>query len=272
MGRYNRGMGIVDFHTHAFPDGLAGRAIAALEASSGDWKAVLDGRVASLLTSMDLAGIEQSVVCPIATGPHQFPGILSWCQAVRSPRIVPLGSVHPASEDAIGQIDQIVSAGLVGIKLHPMYQDFTVDEPRMDALYEAIADRGLLLVLHCGQDIAYPGLDIAAPRRIAAVAQRHPTLRLVATHLGGWRMWEEVRRCLLGKPVLMETSFAVREMAPPEAAELIRAHGVSRVLFGTDSPWAGQADELALLRRLPLSSAEQRAILEDNPRRVLAGG
>ncbi|MFP4564308.1 MAG: amidohydrolase, partial [Spirochaetia bacterium] len=59
-------MNIVDFHTHAFPDELAARAVPALEAEA-DIEAVLDGTVTSLLESMDRAGIERSVVASIAT-------------------------------------------------------------------------------------------------------------------------------------------------------------------------------------------------------------
>ena len=50
-------MRIIDFHAHAFPDALAERAMPALEAE-GDIRAALDGKVSSLLRSMDAAGID----------------------------------------------------------------------------------------------------------------------------------------------------------------------------------------------------------------------
>ena len=58
--------GVIDFHTHAFPDALADRAMGQLQARAGI-RACLDGRVGSLLASMDRAGIDRSVVCCIAT-------------------------------------------------------------------------------------------------------------------------------------------------------------------------------------------------------------
>ena len=262
-------MSIVDFHTHAFPDALADRAIEKLQQSSGKWKARLDGRISSLLASMDAAGIACSVVCPIATAPHQFEGILDWCKQIGSDRIVALGSVHPDVPYPGAQVLQIAEAGLAGIKLHPMYQEFHVDEPRVNSLYDAAAAAGLMVVLHCGCDIAYQGADNAHPRRVAAVLDRHPDLVLVATHMGGWLAWDSVRKHLLGRNVWMETSFSLGFMSPDESAELIRAHGVDKVLFGTDSPWADQTTELEKLRQLPLSDAEKQAILVDNPRRLL---
>lgn len=65
---------IIDFHTHAFPDKLAERAIKSLE-GEGEIKAHLNGTVSALLSSMDRYGIEKSVVCSIATKPAQFDSI-----------------------------------------------------------------------------------------------------------------------------------------------------------------------------------------------------
>jgi hypothetical protein len=94
-----KGPGIIDFNTHAFPDSLAGRAIAVLEAEASGVKAFLDGRVSTLLASMDRAGIEKSVVCSIATKPSQYPVILSWSKEIASERIIPFPSFHPDDPD-----------------------------------------------------------------------------------------------------------------------------------------------------------------------------
>jgi uncharacterized protein len=263
-------MTVIDFHTHAFPDTLAARAIAALEAGANHvWRAKLDGRVSSLVASMDAAGIARSVTCPIATKPEQFDGILTWCLSTRSDRIVPLASIHPAAADVQGQIDRVAEAGLIGIKLHPQYQDFAADEARLDKLYAAAALRGLLVVLHCGFDIAFSESTAAHPHRIAAIAQRHPDIRLVATHLGGFRAWDEVRRHLVGSNIWMETSFTLGWTPDEEVLGIIRDHGPGRILFGTDSPWADQQAEVQRLAALPLSEAEKTAILGGNAEKLL---
>ena len=264
-------MDIIDFHTHAFPDSLADRAISTLEAEiDGIWRAHTDGRVGSLLASMDAAGIGQAVVCPIATAPKQFEGILRWCQEIRSERIIPLATVHPEAEDPAGQVERIAEAGLIGIKLHPMYQQFEIAEPRLDGMLSAMEETGLLLEFHCGYDIAYGDSEQASPDKTAATLDKHPRLRLVATHLGGWRSWESVRRHLLGRDIWMETSFTMSFMSPEQVVELIRGHGVEKVLFGSDSPWADQSAEVRNLRSLPLTEAEQAAIFQENARRLLA--
>ncbi len=100
----------IDVHTHAFPDRLAARAIAALEAGAPSCRAFLDGRLASLVASMDRAGIETSVVASIATKPEQFPAILAWSREIASPRIVPFASVHPDDPQAVPGRDRQVPA------------------------------------------------------------------------------------------------------------------------------------------------------------------
>jgi hypothetical protein len=262
-------MRVIDFHTHAFPDEIAARAIAKLEAES-PWKAVAAGTVAGLLESMDSTGIEVSVLCTIATKPDQAKGILEWCRKIRSSRIVPLPSVHPDTPDGPSWVHRIAEAGFPGIKLHPMYQEFPADDERMDPIYGAVADTGLFIVFHCGLDIAYPpDDDRASPVRLASVVRRFPDLKVVCTHLGGWRMWGEVRKHLLGSGVHMETSFTLAELGPAKVAEIIRAHGPDRILFGTDWPWARQDGELANFMRLGLDEGQARGILCDNSARLL---
>src|SRR5512139_720681 len=119
--------GIIDFHTHAFPDALAERAIKTLE-EEGGIKAHLDGRVPSLLSSMDTHGIEKSVVCSIATKPSQFAPILKWCKEIQSERIIPFPSFHPVDPDFCERIIKVKGEGFKGIKFHPYYQDFALNE------------------------------------------------------------------------------------------------------------------------------------------------
>jgi hypothetical protein len=264
-------MPIIDIHTHAFPDEIAQRAIAKLQANS-EWKAVSEGAVSALVKSMDAAGIEISVLCTIATKPDQVEGILKWCRQIRNPRVEPLPSVHPRTPKAGDWVRRFAEEGFRGIKLHPMYQDFAADDPCMNEVYAAAAETGLFVESHCGLDIAYPpDDDRATPIRFRRVIERFPRLTLICTHMGGWRMWDQVQRELLGTGVYLETSFSLFELGPKRAAEMIRRHGIEKVLFGTDWPWADQAKEVALLAGLGLDQPQTAAILEGNARRLLHG-
>ncbi len=261
---------ITDVHAHAFPDALAPRAIAALEAEC-PWKAVGDGTVRALEASMDRAGIGRVLICSIATRPEQSAPILEWSRAIRSERIIPLPSVHPRAEGAARWVERFAAEGFAGIKLHPMYQDFVVDDPAMDPLYAVAADLGLFVTVHCGRDIAFPPEDDrATPARFARISDRHAQLRLLCTHLGGWHMWDEVLRDLAGREVYLETSVSLPYLAQQDAMRLIRAHGTGKVLFGTDWPWQAQDEALSELRALPLTEEEKTSILERNAERLLS--
>ena len=261
---------IIDFHTHAFEDTLAAKAIPFLE-NEGNIKAFTDGRAASLVASMDRAGIARSVVCPIATKPSHFDGIRTWARTLRAaqPRLEMLLSVHPDDPDALAHIDETAAEGFKGVKFHPYYQRFTLDDPRLFPLYERLAEHGLFAIFHCGFDVAYPPDRICDPVRVRRVIDALPGFQLVATHLGGWHDWENARRHLIGQPVYIETSYALYELPPAEARAMILDHPADRVLFGTDSPWADQAEELARWRALELPEDRLTAALGGNAARLL---
>ena len=61
---------LIDFHTHAFPDHLAPRALASL-AKDIARPPLTDGTVSGLLSAMDSWGVDRAVVCNIATNPKQ---------------------------------------------------------------------------------------------------------------------------------------------------------------------------------------------------------
>lgn len=261
---------IIDFHTHIFPDQVAARAIPALE-EAGQVTACLDGRLDSLLSSMDGAGIEKSVICSIATRPEQFASILSWSEAIRSERIIPFPSFHPEAPEALAQISAIREAGFPGIKMHPYYQNFVLDEDRMWPLYERIAAEGLILVMHTGFDIGFPRERIADPLKIVTVVERVPTLKFVATHFGAWDLWDEVEEMLIGRPVYLDLSYALHLLPKARAKAMALAHPEDYLLFGSDSPWAGQQEVLAQLSALGLGAPLEAKIMGGNAARLLAG-
>jgi len=255
---------IIDFHAHAFPDALAPRAMKTLLEEAPQARAYLDGTVGDLLRSMDRCGIEASVVCCIATRPGHFEPILRWCAQIRSDRLIPFPSVHPADPEWHDAIRRIRAEGFRGIKLHPFYQDFFADEDRMLRFYEEVSRQDLLLVMHTGYDIAFPRIRRADPERLLKIHETLPALKLVTTHLGAWQQWEEVDRHLIGREIYMEISFALDDVGLDRARDMLMRHPEDHVLFGTDSPWTDQTGTLALLQKLNLPAGRLGKILADN--------
>ncbi len=255
---------IIDFHTHAFPDSLAPRAMKALLAETPDVSAYLDGTMGSLLGSMQRSGIEKSLVCCIATKPEQFESIFAWCRKVHSDQFELMPSIHPADTCCLEQIDQIKAAGFKGIKMHPFYQDFFIDEDRMLPIYEKLQNEGMLVVMHTGFDIAFPRIRRADPQKIVRIQELFPNLKLITTHFGAWEQWDEVERFMIGHPIYMEISFALEYLEQPKAREMILNHPDNYLLFGTDSPWTDQKKTLLLLKNLMLPEEKLNRILSAN--------
>jgi len=260
--------GVIDFHTHAFPDALAERAMRDLHARTAI-RSCLDGRLGSLLEAMDRAGVERSVICCIATRPGQFDSILRWCQEIASERIVPFASVHPEDADAAGKVRAVRQAGLQGIKLHPYYQDFFVDEARVRPIYEALEREGLILVLHTGYDFAFERVDRSGPGRVLKLIETFADLKVVMSHLGGWQDWDDVEEAVIGKEIYLEISYSLDYLPPERARRMILGHPPSYVLFGSDSPWGDAQRQIEQVKALELGEPRQRMLLRDNARELL---
>ena len=264
-------MKYIDFHTHIFPDKIAKQAVEALTRESGEYRPYTDGTRSALLASMDKAGIGLSLVANIATKPAQMAPILEFCKQIKSDRIHPLISFHPFSdteevEDVFGQATR---EGIYGVKLHPMYQGFSIDGKHMYGFYELMASFGFYVMFHTGFDIAFPGNDQADVEKIRKIANWFKDLTIVCTHVGGWRQWDRIE-CLRGLDnVYTETSMTLPEMSDEDFLKHLSVFSEDRVLFGSDSPWTDQKEQLDRTLGLKLSDQRKEKLLYANAARLL---
>ena len=239
---------VIDIHTHAFADAIAAAAMGALEAESG-YPGSFDGTVSGLLAIMDNAGIDAAAIQPVATKPSQVRTINDWIARVASKRIVPFGAMHPELDDPAGEIARMAGSGICGFKMHPEYQRFSPDDPALAGLFDAASEAGLIVLFHAGRDIAIPTLR-GTPEAFARVSLRHPGLKIILAHMGGFQLWDEVREHLIGRDVYLDTSYTLGHLPDEEFLEMIEAHGPERILFGTDAPWTDPRVELPRLTAL----------------------
>jgi predicted TIM-barrel fold metal-dependent hydrolase len=258
----------IDFHVHCFPDELAAKATAALAASSGV-PACLDGTVADLKRSMSRAGVTVSIIQCIATKPAQTPAVNDWAARVQDDHVLAFGSIHPGYEGWKEEVERIRGLGLKGVKFHPDYQDFFVDEERVFPLYEEIVRAGLIILFHAGIDIGLPSPCHGGPERLERVVEAFPSASMVAAHMGGFRCWDGVEKRLVGTNLFFDTSYGLGHMTKERFLRLLETHGRSRILFASDSPWADQAKEIEKLEALGLPADAMRAIYFENATRLL---
>jgi len=263
-------MRIIDFHTHTFPDELAAKALEKLVRFAPQEKACIDGTVGGLIASMDRAGIDRAVTLPIATKPSQVEPINTAAIALlANRRVIPFGTLHPAYERMEQEIGRLRESGVRGIKLHPEYQDFYIDDRTYFPMYDMLRSAGLIVLFHAGKDPGPFTSDHALPAAIRTVHDNFPSLRIVAAHMGGWRVWPQVEEALAGVPLYIDTAAVCRDMAPADFVRIARAHGVHRVLFATDSPWFDQKATVEWVDGLPLTPAEKRRIFHANAAHLL---
>lgn len=253
----------IDTHCHAFPDFLAEKAINQLSEHSGSYKPFTDGTIKSLIEQMEKNEVEKAFIANIATKPEQAKAITAWSKEIHSKQIIPLGSIHPDSKNWIEEIDQIEKSGLPGIKLHPMYQNFTVDENKMLPIYEYIANKNLFILFHAGYDIAFPGDKRATPEKFINIKRMLPELIIITAHLGGWQTWKENIEYITGNDIYIETSF-IDEIEENLFYELIRKHDNEKILFGSDTPWTDIKKQIASIEYFKLPYELKYKIFYEN--------
>lgn len=262
-------MRIIDIHNHAWDDSLAPAAVRQLiEHANNAFSAHYDGTVSGLSAQMERNGIELGVIQPVATKPTQVQRINDWAANINAGHVTSFGAMHPRFEDPVRELHRMREMGLIGFKMHPEHQSFVPDEPALDPIWTTAAELGMIAFFHAGADVIHPHVHGTA-ESFANLIERHPDLTLVLAHLGGFRQWHEVCAALAGADVWMDTAYTLGYLDDDEWVSLVREHGVDRILFGSDGPWADPGRDIAYLLDIGLEPEEAHAILGGNAARLL---
>ena len=262
----NRAVEYFDIHAHVFPVTLAEKAVGWLESYYGyRWEG--RGVTDDLLKSMEESSVRRAVVFSSATKPTQVRDVndfLARVQRENAERFFAFGTLHPDYGDLRGELERIRELGLHGLKFHPDFQHFAIDDPRMFRIYEAVGDT-LPMLFHVGDRTS----DLSAPRRLAAVLDAMPGLRVVAAHFGGYAQWEEARRCLIGRDLWIDTSSTLPLLPVDEAARMARDHGIDKVLFASDYPAVRHRRAIDDVLSLGFTPEENEKVFHRNAERWL---
>ena len=271
-------MKVIDFHTHVFPDKIAARTIEALLSElDDDSKAYTDGTLEGLKKSMKESAADYSVVLPVVTKVSQFESVNKYAAEINGKdNIISFGGIHPENDNIEEKLDYIKSLGLKGIKLHPDYQKTFIDDERYIKIISYCVKIGLIVSIHAGVDIGLPDVVHCTPYRaekmIEAVCgsiKTTETAKIVLAHIGGYDLYDEVEQLLVGAPVYFDLSYGLDKIDETRLLRIIRNHGADKVLFATDSPWAGQAEFIEKMNSLPLTNEEKELIMYKNAEKLL---
>lgn len=288
---------IIDIHIHAFPDKVAARAIEALEAIYGV-KAYSDGTVADLLAQMAQSGVDVSVIQSVSTEPRQVISINTWVSSLpqilketdgaSERRVIGFGTIHPKFEGYREEIQRMKELGIKGVKFQPSFQEFYPDDEKMFPVYEEIIEAGLIILFHAGDEIRPAQVIYSTPQRLARlldvmqdVISEHnyrtaignqPAIKFIAAHLGGYKLWDDVEKYLLGRDIYLDASYVLGYMDTDRAIRIMRSHGMERILFGSDFPFADQRESVQKILQLDITSEEKGKILGINAAQLLMLG
>ncbi|MCL1823444.1 MAG: amidohydrolase family protein [Oscillospiraceae bacterium] len=266
-------MKIIDSHVHIYPEKIAERASQSI-ADFYNMPVKYDGTVQKLIEICERNQITNCVICSVATIPERVNVINEFIaeSANASKRskdstvtFTGLCALHPEMTEAEidAELMRAKSAGLKGIKLHPDFQEFRIDDKNAYKIYER-AEGKFPILFHTG-DKRY---NYSNPNRLAKILRDFPKLTAIGAHFGGWSEWGDAD-CLTGfENLYVDTSSSLYELKPEAAKKLIRMFGENRVLFGSDYPMWNAEDEIKLIENLKLSERVKELIFHKNAERV----
>jgi len=259
-----------DIHTHALHDKIADKVLAQLEDHYGI-APVGSARIEDLLARERAAGIEQVLVLCAATAPAQVVPANNWVISLlrKHPEVAVFGTLHPDYEDWEAELERLRAAGVRGLKFHPEFQGFWMDDRRLLPIIEA-AWPDFAFMFHVGDRLP-PERNPSCPFKMAALVRAFPRARMIAAHMGGYLHWPAALEVLAGSGVYFDTSSTLPFIDDDLLRELWRRHPRERILFGSDYPLYDPGTEARQLQqRLGLSDAELEE-LQENGGRFLEG-
>jgi predicted TIM-barrel fold metal-dependent hydrolase len=274
---------VVDAHTHIFPPEFSRDRLVLAERDAwfgelyGNPKIALAGE-AELLTSMEAAGVDCSIVCGF---PWLDEGI---CRAhndylldvaQHNPgRVAAVTIVSPTRPGAADEAERCLRAGAVGIgELNADAQEFDLSEPEPFAGVVDVCqqfDRPMLL--HVSEPVGhlYPGKGTATPEKLQSFLLAYPEVQIVAAHWGGGFPFYELMPEIgaLAKNVVYDTAASTYLYDPRIFRSVIDLIGAERVLLGTDYALLRQDRFIRRLRKQVITDEELELVLGQNAARV----
>jgi predicted TIM-barrel fold metal-dependent hydrolase len=280
---------IIDSHCHIFTERIVSntttKAAMLSELKLNTCGALERLRPDSLQESLERNGIEKCLLLPTA-GPEKVAAENDKFLKITSrfSRLFTLATLHPFMPGLINEVERMFNSGISGFKFSSFSQRFDLLSPESGVMLTQISRIGnsrnirpiVVFDTFMQADIYYGAKfeHLSTPSKLSLIAQSYQGIDFVCAHMGGLLGdFDEIRDVLRPLDNLyLDTSNAAHTLAEHQFAELLKIHGASHVLFGTDWPWFLHEEELAnivsLMAKAGYSAAEQGKVLGENAREL----
>jgi predicted TIM-barrel fold metal-dependent hydrolase len=251
---------VIDGHFHVWPDAIAAKALAG---APGNLRRFGDGTLGGAEGALKSANIDRAVCLAVAPTGAQVEGANRFAGSL-SGKLVGFGSIHcDLTPDE--NLSSLRRHSLLGVKVHPIFQGYSLLDPRLWAIFEALEDE-FVVIAHVGAAGQAHSADFCSPAMVAKVARAFPRLKLVACHFGGYEHLDDAERHVIGQNVWVDTAWppSLGSQKRDRIRELIKRHGAERVCFASDWPMADPAVERGVIESLDLPSDWTGRILGGN--------
>jgi len=172
------------------------------------------------------------------------------------------GTLHPDYPHNREELFRLKSEGIRGIKLCSFSQGFALNALKTRQLFDMIQDLNVnqggrffvILDTFYKADLYFGTVPQhnTTPSVLGRLVQNYPKINFIAAHMGGLTArFEDICRHLpKAENFYMDTSNAAHTLEEKEFVRLLELHGPEHILFGTDWPWFGYAQEIELIDRL----------------------
>ena len=261
-------MEIIDAHAHIYPEKIAAKATDTIGVFYDIKMEMPAGTAEQLIKDGGKAGIIGYVVHSVATTAHQVRSINEFIrrECESHPEFIGFITLHQdlSDEEIAAEIDFALNNNLKGIKLHPDFQKFNIDDESAERFYRA-AEGKLPILLHMGDD----RYEFSKPARLAKMAKKHPKVNFIAAHFGGYRCWADAPIYKGLDNVYFDTCSSLPFISAEKARELIDMFGADKFFFGTDFPMWDAVGELERFNKIPMTDSEREMILAGNIKKLL---
>ncbi|MBR7116799.1 MAG: amidohydrolase family protein [Clostridia bacterium] len=261
-------MEIIDAHAHIYPEKIAAKATSTIGVFYDIEMEMPAGTAERLIEDGTRAGISRYVVHSVATTAHQVRSINDFIkrEVDAHPEFIGFITLHQdlSYEEIVNEVDIAIENGMHGIKLHPDFQKFNIDDEVAEKFYRA-AEGKLPILLHMGDD----RYEYSKPYRLVNMAKKYPRVNFIAAHFGGYKCWEDSPLYKGLDNIYFDTCSSLPFITPEHAKSLIDMFGADRFFFATDFPMWDAKTELERFNKIPLSDKEREMILSKNIKRLL---